>query len=160
MNALTFDLVDRPPTPDRLSFTVYGVAAPQGSKDRTRWGVRENNPDTKPWRAEVRSAAVEAMAGAPLLMHPVEVQILFYFPHLKGHYRSGAHADELKANAPLYCTGRKDLDKLQRTVGDALTGTVVRDDVQIAHWDSWKLYGEPARVEITVRLLPAARDTP
>ena len=133
-----------------VTFTVYGIAAPQGSKTRTRYSVIEDNPRTKPWRAEVNDKAVEAMAGRSLLHEPVEVRVIFHLPRPQSHYRTGAHAGELRPNAPLVCPKKFDLDKLCRNVGDALTASVLRDDVQIVHWDPWKLYGEPARAEVTV----------
>lgn len=157
-----------------LSFTVIGVAAPQGSKTKTRWGVREDNPRTKPWRLDVREKAVDAVEmlspgyRAELWAAAVEVRAVFWLPRPQAHYRTGAHSGELKPNAPLYCPKKFDLDKLCRAVGDSLTATVLRDDVQIVHWDPWKLYGEPARCEITVAVVgslppfspPSERDAP
>lgn len=31
-----------------IEFTVPGIPAPQGSKVRTKWGMREDNPATRP----------------------------------------------------------------------------------------------------------------
>ena len=48
---------------------------------------------------------------------------------------------------------KPDLDKLERAIGDALTGIVFRDDSQIAWWSVWKVYGEPARAHIEIATL-------
>jgi Holliday junction resolvase RusA-like endonuclease len=120
-----------------VEFTVQGVPVPQGSK--TPWGS-EDNPHTKPWRETVARAAAEHMDGGPFL-GPVHVGAVFSFPRPKSHYRTGKYADWLKEAAPHYHTSTPDLDKLQRAIGDALTGPIVRNDSQIASWDVSKVYG-------------------
>ena len=76
---------------------------------------------------------------------------------IQSHYRSGRHADELRPSAPRYHTGPPDLDKLQRAIGDALTATVIRDDRQIAVWQTQKLYGKTSGARIDVVPLPLVR---
>ena len=140
-----------------LEFTVIGIPAPQGSK--SPWGT-EANPNTRPWRATVAAnaaqAAVEASNGdfGPVgLQGAVFLHVSFYFPRPKGHYRTGKRAGELKDNAPEHYAKKPDLDKLLRAIGDALTGTVLRDDAQIVYLAASKRYaapGEPARAEIRI----------
>lgn len=132
-----------------IEFTVAGVPAPQGSKVRTAWGMREDNPATKPWRSAVAWEATAAMAGAAPMAGPLELAALFYFPRPKSHYRTGKHADILKDSAPFYCATKPDADKLLRAIGDALTGIVFRDDSQFVKVTATKLYGQP-RAEIVV----------
>lgn len=132
------------------SFTIIGVPAPQGSK--TPWGS-EANPNTKPWRATVAAEAAfhrDQITGDSLAAGPLKVTARFYFPRPKSHYRTGKRANELKDNAPTFCATKPDLDKLQRAIGDALTGVLIRDDNQIVHWVALKLYGAPARCELTI----------
>ncbi len=139
-----------------VAFTVHGIAAPQGSKTRTNWGVREDNPNTKPWRATVTAAAAEAMNGKPLLTGPVELSAVFYFPRPKAHYRTGRHAHELRPDAPFFHSVKPDTDKLLRAIGDAITGQIVHDDSQIARLGQIdKRYGEPARAVVAVAQLSA-----
>jgi Holliday junction resolvase RusA-like endonuclease len=114
--------------------------------------MREDNPNTKPWRAAVASEAIDAMQGRPLLAGPLALEAVFYFPRPKSHYRSGAHAGELKPNAPTHHTSKPDADKLLRAVGDAITGIVCRDDSLLARVTSEKRYGTP-RAEITVQAI-------
>lgn len=142
-----------------IAFTVAGVPAPQGSKTRTRWGVREDNPATKPWRSAVAWEATVAMQKQEPLTGPLELVVAFYFPRPKSHYGTGKNADRLKDTAPTWCATKPDTDKLIRAVGDAITGIVCRDDSQIVGVTAWKLYGTPS-AEITVRPVEAALNLP
>jgi Holliday junction resolvase RusA-like endonuclease len=133
-----------------VEFSVAGVPAPQGSKTRTKWGVREDNPATKPWRTAVAWEATAAMQGRTPLAGPLELAATFYFPRPKNHYGTGKNSGRLKDNAPVWCGTKPDADKLLRAIGDAITGIVCRDDSQIVQITAWKLYGTPS-AEITVR---------
>lgn len=122
-------------------FTVFGVAAPQGSKVRTKFGgIREANPRTMPWRQEVAARALEAMGGKEPALGPLRLTVWFHLPRPKSHYRTGKHAGELKADAPLWVTTKPDRTKLLRATEDALTGIVWRDDAQVVCGDAWKRY--------------------
>lgn len=131
-----------------IKFTIAGIPAPQGSKTRTNWGVREDNPATKPWRSSVAWEATAAMSqlDAEPLAGPVQVHALFYFPRPKSHYGTGRNAETLKESAPAYVATKPDLDKLLRAIGDGITGIVVRDDNQIVSLSARKLYGTPRAV--------------
>lgn len=94
------------------------------------------------------------MEGEPILLGAVHVTAVFYFPRPKSHYRTGKNAHLLRDDAPSYKAGHPDLDKLQRAIGDSLTGIVVRDDKQIVAWTTVKLYGDQAGVELQVVALP------
>lgn len=137
--------------PDPIVISVPGIPAPQGSKVRNRYGgVRESNPNTMPWRGLVTTKAAETMRGRPPLATPVHVNVRFTFPRPKSHYRSGKHALELRHDAPTWCDKKPDLDKLQRAIGDSLSGVAIRDDSRIVSWDAVKVYGDSAGCEITV----------
>lgn len=151
-----------------VSFTVPGVPAPQGSKVRTRYGMREDNPATRPWRQAVAWEATVAMTAtrgdvdfmpdsrvAPLV-GPLELEAVFYFPRPKSHYRTGKLAGQLKPSAPFHHATKPDGDKLVRAIGDAITGVVCRDDSQIVRCTFEKRYGQP-RAEVTVRALELTR---
>ena len=133
-----------------IEFTVAGVPAPQGSKVRTKWGMREDNPATRPWRQAVGFEALAAMKGAPPHSGPLRLEVVFAFPRPKSHYGTGKNADVLKAAAPTLHTAKPDVDKLVRAIGDAVTGVCCRDDSQFALVVARKIYGTPgARVTIT-----------
>lgn len=141
-----------------LTFTVYGVAAPAGSKtsgqrkDGSRF-VRDSSRRAAPWKDDVKRSAGEAMErrtfttdGDSLVSGPLMLAVRFVVPRPKGHY--GARG--LRPSAPAYPTTRPDITKLLRAVEDALTGIVWRDDAQVVEQVARKVYGEPARCEIAV----------
>lgn len=133
-----------------IEFTVHGIPAPQGSK--TAWGT-EANPNTRPWRAAVAAQAAETLAGRPLLEGALEVQVVFVFPRPKSHFGTGKNAASLKASSPIYHATKPDADKLLRAIGDAITGTLIRDDAQIARVTATKLYGDHAHARVIVEPL-------
>lgn len=135
--------------PERLvSFTVYGVPAPQGSKTVANSGgkswVRDDNPKTEPWRNAVAAQATEAMHGRAPFAGPTRLEATFAFARPRSHFRTGKHAGQLRPNAPVYCDRRPDLDKLLRAIGDALSGIVIADDARLVEVAAAKVYGSPA----------------
>lgn len=133
-----------------LVIDVPGVPQQQGTK--TKWGTEEN-VRVIGWRQSVADHAMELMKGDSPLHGPVRVEVGFTFPRPKAHYR-GKSSELLRDDAPVYHTSYPDLDKLQRAIGDALAGTVILDDRQIANWNAMKKYGPTAGVRIVVKLLP------
>lgn len=127
-----------------IQFTVDGTPAPQGSKVRNRYGgMREDNPNTAPWRAAIAWKAREAMNGRPSLSGPVLVEISLTFARPQSHYRTGKHAGQLKPTAPLWCASKPDADKCARAILDALKGICIQDDARVANLGVSKLYGTP-----------------
>jgi Holliday junction resolvase RusA-like endonuclease len=131
-----------------VTFTVAGTPQPQGSKTVARAVggrsfVREDNPATAPWRHAVTAAAQQAMGDRPLLTGSLLLDVTFRFARPKSHYRTGRHADELRADAPRFHDKRPDLDKLLRALGDALAGSVFHDDARVAEVCAVKVYGQP-----------------
>ena len=140
----------------RLKVTVIGHPEPGGSK---RWlgkgrPVIDDNPKVMPWRALVAAAAVAAMGDREPLTGPVGVAFTFFVRHPQGHFRTGKRAGELRASAPRRPTVRPDVTKLIRSVEDACTSILWRDDSQIVFQVGRKLYGTPERCEIELRELP------
>lgn len=135
-----------------VAFTVFGLAAPAGSKTagKTKAGqvfMRDSSKRSYPWKKDVAQAAGLAMRSAPLLEGPLELVVRFYVPRPKGHY--GARGNVLPS-APAWPTVKPDATKLLRAVEDAMTGLVWRDDAQVVVQHASKRYGEPARCEIAV----------
>ena len=96
--------------------------------------TRDSNVKSGPWMAAVRFEAAEVYNERPLLRGPVELSVIFYFARPKSHYGSGRNAGRLKPSAPLYHTQMPDLSKLIRTIEDALTGVIYKDDAQISRY--------------------------
>lgn len=85
---------------------------------------------------------------------PVEMSVTFRFPYRSGDYRTGKHAGELKANAPTYVLGNKDLDNMLKPLKDGLKGVIYADDKQIARYgEIIKVYSESPGTTIIVREL-------
>jgi crossover junction endodeoxyribonuclease RusA len=133
----------------QLIFNVCGSPAPQGSKSafRNQYTGKiqqvESSKKVKPWRQDVKQAAIEARdaAGWQTLTGPVEVHTVFYFRRPNTHYRSGRNAHLLRDAAPAAPANRAtyDGDKLTRSTWDALVQAgVFADDAQIARWTGEK----------------------
>ena len=107
-----------------IEVRLYGEPAPQGSKQRTRWGMREASEKVAPWRADAAHQFRQAYKG-PVLNEPVSIEMEFIFPRPKGHYGTGKNAEKLKGSAPERCTSARhgDLEKLARAVNDSLSVT-------------------------------------
>jgi crossover junction endodeoxyribonuclease RusA len=120
-----------------VTFRVYGVPVPQGSKNVYRGRLVEaQGKKLKDWRAEVKRVAEETYQGE-LITGAVELQVTFYVTLPK----------TVKREFP---TVPADLDKLIRGVGDALSGSIYNDDSQIISISAHKRYGDPAGALITI----------
>ena len=136
-----------------LHFWVPGVPAPQGSKIRTRYGMREASAKVKPWREAVKHAAMTAMDDdddfQPIEQDGVHLRIRFIFKRPQSHYGTGNRWNILKerfANARM--TRKPDVDKLCRATMDALTEAGVwADDSQVCDLQATKKYGNDRTVE-------------
>jgi Holliday junction resolvase RusA-like endonuclease len=122
-----------------VTFHVRGQPAGQGSKRlvRSKKGrtiMLEDSARTKPWRAVVRAAAIDA--DLRRLSGNVAVTIVILFARPPAHYRKDGR---LRDSTPLR-PGRLDVDKAARAILDALKGVAYADDRQVApllvdrHW--------------------------
>jgi crossover junction endodeoxyribonuclease RusA len=132
-----------------VEFEVPGPPLAQGSLVRTKWGVRDDNPLLKPWRAGVSVHAYNAMKGRAPTRLAVRLEAEFSFPHPKAHFRTGKFAGMLKPTAPFYKTSWPDIDKLERAILDAMTNIVFADDAQVVEVSKRKVYGIP-RVHVRI----------
>jgi len=131
---------------DTINLTAYGKPVTQGSKTRTRWGMRDDNADTlRPWREAVKGAALDAMRWHDRLDGPVRVQLVYTFDRPAGHYRTGRNAHLLRDTAPRFPANRSsgDVDKLERACFDALTdGGAWKDDSQVVDVRARKVWAD------------------
>lgn len=135
-----------------VSFTVSGTPIPQGSmraflpKGHTRPIITADNKKTKPWRQEIAQMADLAMheVGEKLILRPngVRVEAQFYFAKPKSTHKSVTHK-----------TTQPDVDKLSRSLLDALTGICFEDDSQVTQLWVNKHFSYQPRAEIRVTLL-------
>jgi crossover junction endodeoxyribonuclease RusA len=129
-----------------LTIDVSGEPASQGSHSVIHGRiVQVNSAKHKRWRNAVSFAALDLVGSDfELIEDPVELSVIFYLPRPKTATR------EFPAVMP-------DLDKLIRSVGDSLTGTVIRDDSRIITIGAKKLYADdrgPGAI-IRVNTLPS-----
>ena len=133
-------------------FSVPGAAAPQGSKRaiKLRGSGRvvlvESSARLKPYRAVVALAARDAWARPPS-GNAICVRLAFTFARPKSHY-TGKGA--IRSGAPDY-PGKPDIDKLCRSVLDALTDVVYWDDAQVVLLEATKRYGAFPGTDVEIR---------
>jgi Holliday junction resolvase RusA-like endonuclease len=165
-----------------LEFFAPGLPRPAGSKkafpiwrgpqgQRVFTGrvavVDDAGKPGKDWRAVVQLAARTAVdsaieSGAWRFGFPVDVPLrlalTFFFPRPKGHF--GKHG--VLPSAPAVPATRPDLTKCTRSVEDALTGVVWRDDAQIVEQTVRKFYdnGEGIGVAVSIACLEATALAP
>lgn len=107
-----------------VSFMVSGIPAPQGSKIRTRYGMRESSQRVKPWREAVVAAASKETPLEP----PYDVKVFFFIPRPK-------KTDAIYPVAPAV----GDLDKLVRATFDGLTiSGIITDDRHVVATEASK----------------------
>ena len=116
-----------------MKIIVYGNPAPQGSKrfvglaKKTGRGIMvESSTKVKPWRQDVKAAAIAARNGSAAIDGPVRVRMVFTLAK--------------PASAPkrrrTYAMRKPDLSKLARSTEDALTDAgVLADDARIVEFE-------------------------
>ena len=104
-----------------ISFFVPGKPQSQGSKVRTKFGVRETNKELGPWRERIALAAHAALDGQGPLRGPVAVTLYFRL------YRPLSAPKKRTPPA----TKAPDIDKLARACLDAMTHVLYQDDAQV-----------------------------
>jgi|TARA_B100000287_G_scaffold223452_1_gene210843 crossover junction endodeoxyribonuclease RusA len=149
---------------DKIFIPVRGVPAPQGSKRHIGHGIMiENSKKVKPWRQDVRAAAIDHYEGG-IIGRAVEVEIIFLFARPKSHYGTGKNANKLKQKAPEFVTSSAtgDIDKLCRSTLDGLSakagGTVIKDDSLVVSLKAVKKYAKEgellgAKISVTPFIL-------
>lgn len=128
-----------------ITIHVEGTPAPQGSKRafvvNGRAVITEDSKKTRPWREDVRQAAISEMAGEAPLDGPIALWVDFYLPKPKSVKRP-------------YPSVRPDSDKLARAFCDALTSAgVYKDDSQVVDLTVTKRYGDRPGATAYVRIL-------
>jgi len=130
-----------------LTIDVSGDPASQGSHSVINGRiVQVNSTKHKRWRNAVAFAALDAIGpDFELLDEPVELSVIFYLPRPKTATRKFPEV-------------MPDLDKLIRSVGDSLSGTIIKDDSRIIAIHAKKLYADARGVGAVIRVntLPTA----
>lgn len=144
---------------DEIAFQVHGIPAPGGSKrgfyspKLKRVIITEDCAKSRPWRALVSDAALQAHQGPPL-EGPLRLEVEFVFMRPKNH--TGKRG--LKAWAPHFHTSAPDATKLLRSTEDALKGICWGDDAQVAQQSVTKRYGERPGAVVRVSRIGLAQE--
>jgi crossover junction endodeoxyribonuclease RusA len=130
-----------------LTLEVFGEPASQGSHSVINGRiVQVNSAKHKRWRNAVAFAAMDLVGSDwELLDEPIKLSVIFYLPRPKTATR------ELPAVMP-------DLDKLIRSVGDSLTGTIIRDDSRIVIIQAQKIYADERGSGALIRVRSVEND--
>jgi Holliday junction resolvase RusA-like endonuclease len=104
---------------------------------------------TKPWQKAVAEAAESQWGDRPLIHGPVRVDLFFRLPVPK----------TAPKRIRVWACGRRDRDKLERCVFDALSGVVYVDDALVVGGMAWKeyAYDQSPGVTIHIEALPWIR---
>lgn len=119
-----------------IEIIVFGHPAPQGSKafKGIHGGhavLAESSKAVKPWRMDVKHAAIEAHGGNPPMDGPLCVRMVFTL-------RKPASAPKKRRTWP---DRKPDLSKLVRSTEDALTDAgVIADDARIVELTAAKRF--------------------
>lgn len=118
-----------------MRIVVYGSPAPQGSKSfkgtfvgkdgRTHGIMAESSKKVKPWRNDVKDAALLVRNGAAPLDGPLKVRMVFTVP-------KPASSPKSRRTYPMR---KPDVSKLARSTEDALTDAGIwADDARIIEY--------------------------
>ncbi len=117
--------------PGNVTVIAYGQPAPQGSKSykgQSKAGhaiLVESSKKVRPWRQDVRAAAMEARNGAAPLDGPLIVRMVFTLP-------KPASAPKTRRT---FAMRKPDLSKLVRSTEDALVDAgLIADDARIVEF--------------------------
>lgn len=113
--------------------------------------LRERDAGRKAsWRELAKIQARAALADRRLFDLPVCVEMVVHRLRPKCHYGTGRNAGVLKASAPRWPGTAPDLDKLARSIGDALNGVLWRDDALISTWVIRRRWADAEGISIAV----------
>ena len=137
MSAIAFRVIGEPkgqPRPRAFAMRAKGGARPM---------IRVYDPGTaEGWKSCVAHAASGFVERGTCFAGPVAMYVCFIIARPKSHYRTGKNAHMLRGSAPVYPTGKPDVDNYAKAVMDALTTLGLwRDDAQVCKLVAQKVYG-------------------
>ncbi len=135
---------------DSIHFEVPMVPVGKGRPKFSTFGghVRAITPSkTRNAEGIIKLFAEQAMAGRDLIQGPVYLEIIAIFPVPASYSKVKRQACLM---GDIFPTKKPDMDNIGKLVCDALNDIVFEDDVQIVRLNARKIYGEKARLLITV----------
>lgn len=142
-----------------IAFSIPGQPTAKGRPrfaQRGRFMSAYTPAETRNAEAFVKLLATQAMAGRAAYLGPLSVALVAWFevPASASKKRKAAMLDQ-----QVFPVGKPDADNLLKLYGDALNGIVWKDDSQIVRCSVRKVYGTPARVELSIVPLDEAEQT-
>ena len=139
-----------------ISLTVHGTPAPQGSKVRTRYGMREASALVEPWREAIVSEVMRKGLQDTRLDCPLVFKAVFWHKRLASHYGRKNGRPYLKESAPVYVATTPDLDKVLRSTFDGLTQSgLIADDKLIVIIHAQQRYSMDGFTGVNLELVAA-----
>lgn len=115
------------------------------------------------WKSLIADRASKLRHQA-VIIGPVQVNLTFYMPRPKHHYRSGDPLKGLKPDAPTWHTAKPDRDNLEKAVLDTITqiGGFWLDDAQVCAGSVEKRYCDDGNdgVHVSIRAIPPPPPSP
>ena len=71
---------------------------------------------------------------------PLKINLQFFFPRPKNHFRTGKYKDQIKSSAPQIHTFMPDIDNLSKFILDAMNEHFFNDDRQVVELSAHKEY--------------------
>jgi len=96
------------------------------------------------WILEAQQQVKKPLAG------PLTLSLVFAMPRPKHHYGTGKNLGKLKDSAPLWHTGKPDLDNLAKFVKDCLNGVAWQDDSQVCRLVAQKVYSDKPQTVVCI----------
>lgn len=119
-----------------IVYSVSGTPAPQGSKIRTAYGMRDASKALKPWRDAVKAASQEQAEITDTVLGGFRASLTFRFKR---------PAKPVRDYPPI------DIDKLCRSTLDGMvSGGIVEDDRHCVYLTAKKEYHEHPGVIIRI----------
>jgi len=134
----------------KIELTVLGEPKSQKRHRSTKVGgfIRQYDPSSAD-KGDFLSI-VQSQAPQQPFTTPVSLFITFYFTRPKSHFRTGTNSHVLKPTAPLYHTGKPDIDNCIKFIMDALNKVYWKDDGQVYSCRVLKYYDDKPRTELTI----------
>lgn len=141
-----------------VEFTIPGDPQTKGNLRRApHGGLYDSNKELAAWANQAAAAGADAMNGRRPITTPVRITVQFVFARPKAHTTTKGLSAEGKRHPYPASRSAGDLDKLERAVGDALTGVVFDDDSRIVQKVSSKVWGDRPRTDVLVEPATPAR---
>ena len=130
------------------SFVIPGNPLPQKRHRSTFRGGKPRNYDPSAQDKKKFKAMVGELGVESALKGDISLNVTFYMPRPKKHYRTGKYARLLKKDSPFWHSTKPDIDNLVKFVMDALQGMLWSDDCKIVRLETSKIYSKKPRTEI------------